>query len=144
MQKLKLVRGIPDTSMPDFHDGRPIDEGTYGLCVDAFVSVFNEGVADEQKGCLHSMTPEMYWESMFKQDDWAASMHPRLPYWVYDRANRRKLKSSKNFYIKHTKGVNKWTAERIRKQRIRNVVKRMVGFAQDIPGSCGEMLKMRG
>ena len=101
-------------------------------------------VADEQEARLVSVTSAQYWDSIFKQDDWAASVHPRLPYSVWCRANRRKLKSSKNFYIKRTQGVKNWTAESIRKQGIRNVVKRMVGFSQDIPGSSGEMMKLRG
>ena len=42
MHKGRLVQGIPVTIMPHFWDGRPVDEGAYGLCLDAFVSVFNE------------------------------------------------------------------------------------------------------
>ena len=88
-----LVHGFPVAKMPDFYDGPPIDEGTPGLCLDAFISVFNEGIADEKAGRHKTVTEDEYWESMFKQDDWAAAVHPRLPYWVWDRWNRRKLNS---------------------------------------------------
>ena len=36
-----------------------------------------------------------------------------------------------------------WTPDLIRKAGIHNIVKRMVGFTQDIPGSAGEMMKLR-
>ena len=36
-----------------------------------------------------------------------------------------------------------WTPDLIRKAGIHNIVKRMVGFQQDIPGSAGEMMKLR-
>ena len=141
---MKLVRGGgPVTSMPEFEVGPPIDEGAPGLCLDAFPSVFNEGIADEQDGRHVSVKSQDYWETMFKQDDWAAATHHRLPYWVWDRENRRRLRSCRIVYTKHTPGVKQWTAEKIREVGINKVVKRMVGYLQDVPGSPGDMGKLR-
>jgi hypothetical protein len=39
--------------------------------------------------------------------------------------------------------VKRWTPELIRKCGIQNIVKRMIGFTQDIPGRVGEMMKLR-
>ena len=60
VKKGKLVRGIPVASMPEFCVGRPVDEGEYGLSLDAFPSVFNEGVGDEQEARLVTVTSEKY------------------------------------------------------------------------------------
>ena len=139
----RLVKGIPVMSMPRFADAPPLDEGSYGVVLDAFPSVFNEGICDIFEPRLVDVEEERYWENTFKQDDWAASVHPRLPYWVWDRSNRRKLSSYKNFYIKRTPNIKRWTPELIRKYGIHNIVKRMIGFTQDIPGSAGEMMKLR-
>ena len=46
--------------------------------------------------------------------------------------------------MKYTPGAKKWTAQTIREKGIHDVVKRMVGYAQDVPGSPGEMQKLRG
>ena len=92
--------------MPKFADAPPLDEGSYGLVLDAFPSVFNEGICDIYEPRLIAVEEDQYWENLFKQDDWAASVHPRLPYWVWDRSNRRKLHSHKNFYIKRTSRVH--------------------------------------
>ena len=42
-----------------------------------------------------------------------------------------------------TADVKRWTPDLIRQAGIHNIVKRMVGFTQDIPGSAGEMMKLR-
>ena len=55
-----------------------------------------------------------------------------------------KLASHKNSYIKHNPDCKHWTAEKVREVGIHNVVKRMVGFAQDIPESPGETVKNHG
>ena len=53
-----LVHGFPVAKMPDFYDGTPFDEGTPGLCLDAFISVFNEGIADEKAGRHKTVTED--------------------------------------------------------------------------------------
>ena len=73
--KMKLVRGLPVANMPEFNSGPPIDEGMPGLSLEAFVSVFNEGIGDEKDARHVSVKTEDYWEHMFKQDDWSASTH---------------------------------------------------------------------
>ena len=79
---MELVRGLPVASMLEFNSGPPIDQGTLGLSLEAFVSVFSEGIGDEKDARHVSVKTEDYWENMFKQDDWSAATHARLPYWV--------------------------------------------------------------
>ena len=45
--------------------------------------------------------------------------------------------------LKRTPDVKRWTPEFIRKYGMHNIVKRMNGFRHDIPGSAGEMMKLR-